>query len=212
MSTFNDGKPVIFIDSEDERFAVNQQIYFIDKQMEKIKAQEKLLFDELTKTISELEQSFYTTIKNHQEISTYLDEKIDEQQKKYNEIEKQLSEHETLHDQHISQMESIRRQQTELNQLYNETQTKNEKRLTEQQQINEKTAHRFPEPSEMNNPIISLFHSLPLNYPLKAIYLNGLKIDVSNYIKVEQKSRLVYFLNNKEVKTILSDKIDGIKW
>jgi hypothetical protein len=66
------------------------------------------------------------------------------------------------------------------------------------------------EESEEKRGLISLFDSLPSNYPVKSIITKGTEVYVSFFIQYDDEQQLVYFSDDDIVITIECHKIDGI--
>jgi hypothetical protein len=64
--------------------------------------------------------------------------------------------------------------------------------------------------SEEKRGLISLFDSLPSNYPVKSIITKGTEVYVSFFIQYDDEQQLVYFSDDDTIITIECHKIDGI--
>lgn len=61
-------------------------------------------------------------------------------------------------------------------------------------------------------PLVVLLKRLPTNYPIRKIYVNGIVIKTSKFIKIDEQIGLAYFLNNQALKIVDIDSIDGISF
>ncbi|MFJ7831024.1 hypothetical protein ACIQXU_12435 [Peribacillus sp. NPDC097284] len=61
-------------------------------------------------------------------------------------------------------------------------------------------------------PFISILKMLPSNYPLQSVYVNGKKESVTKFLSLNNQDKLVFFLDNENVKTFECSTIDGIVW
>lgn len=63
---------------------------------------------------------------------------------------------------------------------------------------------------EEKRGLISLFKTLPSNYPVKSIITNGTEVYVSFFIHYDDSQQLVSFSEDDEIITIKCNEIDGI--
>ncbi|MBY0095890.1 hypothetical protein [Mesobacillus maritimus] len=68
----------------------------------------------------------------------------------------------------------------------------------------------YVEATEEKLGFISLFKSLPSNYPVRSIITNGTEVYVSFFIHYDPDQQLVYFSDSENVITIECNEIDGI--
>ncbi|PEC43113.1 hypothetical protein CON11_19685 [Priestia megaterium] len=66
--------------------------------------------------------------------------------------------------------------------------------------------------SETGQPIAMLLKKLPNSYPINEIYVNGIVIKTSKFIKFDEKIRLAYFSNNNVLTIVDLDSIDGVSF
>lgn len=65
---------------------------------------------------------------------------------------------------------------------------------------------------EPDQPIATLLNKLPNGYPTNQIYVNGIAIQTSKFIQLNEQMRLAYFLNNNDLTIVDLDRIDGISF
>uniref|UniRef100_UPI003F49863A hypothetical protein n=1 Tax=Priestia megaterium TaxID=1404 RepID=UPI003F49863A len=65
---------------------------------------------------------------------------------------------------------------------------------------------------EPDQPIAMLLNKLPNGYPTNQIYVNGIAIQTSKFIQLNEQMRLAYFLNNNDLTIVDLDRIDGISF
>jgi len=68
----------------------------------------------------------------------------------------------------------------------------------------------YEETTEEKLGFISLFKSLPSNYPVRSIITNGTEVYVSFFIHYDPNQKLVYFSDSENVMTIECSEINGI--
>ncbi|MED4298254.1 hypothetical protein P4678_26985 [Priestia megaterium] len=65
---------------------------------------------------------------------------------------------------------------------------------------------------ETDQPIAMLLKKLPNSYPINEIYVNGIVIKTSKFIKFDEQIRLAYFSNNNVLTIVNLDSIDGVSF
>ncbi|WP_144553706.1 hypothetical protein [Peribacillus simplex] len=65
----------------------------------------------------------------------------------------------------------------------------------------------------MSGQLKKVVQGLPVNYPVGVVFLNGLPVEVSQFINLNPETGLAYFLNAEGQTTVLDTaKIDGLSF
>ncbi|MDT8861054.1 hypothetical protein N0O92_12495 [Alkalihalobacillus sp. MEB130] len=62
------------------------------------------------------------------------------------------------------------------------------------------------------SPFVQLFQSLPANFPVNEVLLNGIVVEVTRFINVSAESDIAHFSTEDNMKSFDINKIDGIHW
>ena len=62
------------------------------------------------------------------------------------------------------------------------------------------------------SPFVKLLQSLPPNFPVNLVYLNGVAIEVSRFVNVNTEDKVAHFSDDHTMQTFDVNKIEGIEW
>ncbi len=63
-----------------------------------------------------------------------------------------------------------------------------------------------------SNPFVDVFKSLPANYPVNEVLLNGNFVTVSRFLNINLEGEIVHFSDEEGIITLNVNKVDGINW
>lgn len=83
--------------------------------------------------------------------------------------------------------------------------------ISEQKIFNQELKKQIDNLSNHKNSYREFLKTLPPNYPVNNILVNGTLIKTSNFININPKNDIAYFLDKEILKAIDSNKIDSIE-
>ncbi|QHS21885.1 hypothetical protein GWK91_02540 [Virgibacillus sp. MSP4-1] len=192
----------------------------------------------LSKKISQLirkqqlnEHHFLDRFERNEKMNDQLQEELQEQKSSQQVMRReQRNKHQEMdhslqylkqHDNRIwGEMERVNQQlqnvNSEVQSVHSEVQDVNAKVLDYQNQTDQRLQSYDERLQEMEDlykdehPYVQLLKSLPPNYPVRRLYVNGTIIPVTHFIRNDPSKGMAYFKNDNQIKTIDSEKIDGI--
>lgn len=66
--------------------------------------------------------------------------------------------------------------------------------------------------SSKKSPFHELFKTLPPNYPVQEVLLNGVLVPVTRFLNINEQGDIAHFSEEDTIKSLSMDKIDGVYW
>jgi hypothetical protein len=66
--------------------------------------------------------------------------------------------------------------------------------------------------SSPKGPFVSIFRSLPANYPVQSLFVSGTSIHVTRFLSINKENDIAHFTDETELKAVDCNKIDGVSW
>jgi chromosome segregation ATPase len=164
---------------------------------------------------NEINQKLIHQTNSHETIHAQLSAQLNEQNEMIQKLIDQLHSHETIHAQLSAQLnEQNEIIQGLLNQInsYKTIHAQLSVQLNEQSKVNEYLKEQLHQLLNKKGPFVDLLKTLPVNYPVNTIFVNGIPVHVSKFLGINAQDNIVHFSDDKNLKMFDSNKIDGIKW
>ncbi|GAA0502502.1 hypothetical protein GCM10008986_32620 [Salinibacillus aidingensis] len=163
------------------------------------------------------EHHFLDRFERNEKMNDRLQEQLQEQKssqqvmrrehrKKYQEMDHSLQ-HLKQHEKRMwGEMELVNQQIQDINTEVQDYQNQTDHRL----QSYDERLQEIDDLYKDEHPYVQLLKSLPPNYPVRRLFVNGTIIPVSHFVRYDPIKRMAYFNNDNQVKTIDSENIEGI--
>jgi DNA repair exonuclease SbcCD ATPase subunit len=198
-----------------------------------------LEYNHFKKEINQIIQKLFDQIYTHETIHAQLSAQLNEQNEIIQGLLNQINSHKTIYAQLNEQNEMIQKlidqlhihetiqaqlsaqlnEQNEiiqglLNQInsYKTIQAQLSVQLNEQSKVNEYLKEQLNQFLNKKGPFVDLLKTLPVNYPVNTIFVNGIPVRVSKFLGINAQDNIVHFSDDKNLKMFDPNKIDGIKW
>lgn len=181
--------PKPFINPVDEQES-NQKSFYMNSFASYLYEQEKRnqqLFQQIKNIEKMVEQLFELTCQLQQQ-NHHMNEKMEKQFHHQEQVEKEMN-------------DRFEKQTAKIKEL-----------AVKHQLLNKKFQLKFEDLGNEKRPFRQLLQTLPPNYPVSTLFVNGLEINVSKFVEIVSATNIAYFIDGKTIKSIDSNQIDGMSW
>ncbi|HEX6594322.1 MAG TPA: hypothetical protein VF095_07020 [Bacillota bacterium] len=211
--------------SNQKSFYMNKFVAYVEEQekqrqvfIEYMKNQERFT-RQLLKYTLQLQQRLNQSVHENEKVNNDMNRLAQNQREMNDEFTKRCDAHHRTNEEikdrlhHQEQVEQETSDQINAVKSQVELQAEKIKELiVKHQLLNKNLQLKLDDLVNEQSPFRQLLQTLPPNYPISNLFVNGLEIDVSKFIDIMSESNIAHFIGDKTIKSIDCNKIDGLIW